>query len=74
MTITSATFFGTAFIIFGIYIVIKKRVTISWGESDTAPETQYKGAKAIVIGLISIFIGYLIITSDTFSRYTILTL
>ncbi len=74
MTITSAEFFGTAFIICGIDIVIKKRVTLSWGESDTAPETEFKGIKAVIIGLISMLIGYLIMTSDTFSQYTILTL
>ena len=74
MIITSATLFGTAFVIFGIYIIIKKHVTISWGEGDTAPESQYKGINAVVIGLTCIFIGYLIINNETFSRYTILTL
>jgi|GEM_PF-5318189 len=74
MEITAASFFGLAFIALGVYTIIKKRVTISWGESETAPETQFTGTKSLAIGITLILIGCLIITSDTFSQHVIVKL
>jgi len=74
MTITSALFFGTLMISLGLFIIYKKRVTISFSESDDSNQKEYTGKIAIIIGVILLICGTLILNSELLSKVIILSL
>jgi hypothetical protein len=54
-------FFGILFILGGAYSVISKRVTMSPGEGGGTPVKEFRGATAIILGLIYIYIGFVLV-------------